>query len=186
MIDLKQLKKDFDRGVLLSRCTVAEMIEALVALQPSRNPAAHDWAAPASAPDSIQLGHGAELRREKRHKNTHGWLMYNEHGLVRALNGAESMLVNSALAAAPVPPVAPDRQALTECRHCGFFVALNQPPADAIAQPDTAAIRDSALEEAAQICTSMESMDEYAAAALSNATDEIRDLKSTSQTNKEG
>jgi len=38
------------------------------------------------------------------------------------------------LAAAPTPPVAPADK-LTECRHCGFYVALNRAPADAPAAP---------------------------------------------------
>jgi len=42
--------------------------------------------------------------------------------------------VQRMLATAPTPPAAPADK-LTECRHCGFYVALNRAPADAPAAP---------------------------------------------------
>lgn len=45
----------------------------------------------------IDIGHGATLQRQAKTTGVVGWLMYNEHGLVRSLNALEILLVESAL-----------------------------------------------------------------------------------------
>lgn len=47
----------------------------------------------------ISIGHGATLQRQAKTTGAVGWLMYNEHGLVRSLDVFETQLVESALAA---------------------------------------------------------------------------------------
>jgi hypothetical protein len=45
----------------------------------------------------INLKHGAYITREAKTTGENGWFLFNEHGLVRALNGHESELINGAL-----------------------------------------------------------------------------------------
>jgi hypothetical protein len=53
--------------------------------------------------------------------------------------GSMQQVLDAAIAAAPTPPAAPK---LTECRHCGFYVALNQPPAAAPAPIQSAELAE--------------------------------------------
>ncbi len=50
---------------------------------------------------TIELGHGATIKRETKTTGAVGWLLYNEHGLVRALQPFEIELVESVLAKRP-------------------------------------------------------------------------------------
>lgn len=67
----------------------------------STTPVAEDTLAATQAGDVkvISIGHGATLQRQAKTTGAVGWLMYNEHGLVRSLDVFETQLVESALAA---------------------------------------------------------------------------------------
>lgn len=52
----------------------------------------------AANPNVISIGHGVTLQRQTKTTGAVGWLMYNEHWLVRSLDAFETQLVESALA----------------------------------------------------------------------------------------
>lgn len=62
----------------------------------------------------IDIGHGATLQRQLKTTGAVGWLMYNEHGLVRSLTATEIHLVESSLAAASVQAVAAGQESPTK------------------------------------------------------------------------
>lgn len=69
-------------------------------------------AAPQPRPATIDLGHGATLKREAKTTGAVGWLMYNEHGLVRSLTDIEISLVEAVRQSLPAASNASVRDAL--------------------------------------------------------------------------
>jgi len=67
-------------------------IAALLSAQPTLA------ATQAANPNVISIGHGVTLQRQTKTTGAVGWLMYNEHWLVRSLDAFETQLVESALA----------------------------------------------------------------------------------------
>lgn len=87
---------DYHGLIAFRRAQLERFIDLLRPLQP-------DSGRDAALVDRINLLHGAYITRETKTTGANGWLLRNEHGLVRALNVFESEFVDCALASHPAP-----------------------------------------------------------------------------------
>lgn len=75
--------------------------------------------------DRIELLHGAYITRETKTTGANGWLLRNEHGLVRALDVFETEFVDCALAA-QATQAAPEVAHVPNTQPTGLLTAIDQ------------------------------------------------------------